>query len=507
MQEALNIKDHNGLFELERYKESQEAKKAFEKWPTEDEIEKVRAYTCSDEYKEKNFGRTALTINPAKACQPLGAIFAAAGFDGCLPYVHGSQGCTAYFRSHFNRHFKEPFAAVSDSMTEDAAVFGGHKNMIAGLKNAYALYKPKMIAVSSTCMAEVIGDDLNAFIKNAKKAESVPADFPVPFAHTPSFVGSHVTGYDNMLKGILFQLTQGVEKAPADNGKVNIIPGFDGFAVGNIQEIKRILKLMGVDSIVLADNSDVLDTPLDGTYKMYAGGTTIEEVKAAKNARATFALLPDSVEKATKTLIKDEWAQQFFASIPLGLAGTDAWLMKLSEVTGKEIPAELERERGKALDAMTDSNYYLHGKRFAIFGDPSYAEALTDFYMELGAEPVHIVVTNGSKKWAKAFNKKLSESSFGKGGKVHQGADLWHLRSLMISEPVDFLVGSTHGKQIAKELDVPLIRIGFPIFDRHHLHRYPTFGYRGIINILTWTVNAILDDLDRKATFNNDFVR
>ena len=60
-----------------------------------------------------------------------------------------------------------------------------------------------MIAVSTTCMAEVIGDDLNAFIKTAKQKGSVPAEFDVPFAHTPAFVGSHVTGYDNVAEGHL----------------------------------------------------------------------------------------------------------------------------------------------------------------------------------------------------------------------------------------------------------------------------------------------------------------
>ncbi|MDZ5461885.1 nitrogenase component 1, partial [Azohydromonas lata] len=58
-------------------------------------------------------------------------------------------------------------------------------------------------AVSTTCMAEVIGDDLDAFIKNSKQKGSVPAEFDVPFAHTPAFVGSHITGYDNALLGVL----------------------------------------------------------------------------------------------------------------------------------------------------------------------------------------------------------------------------------------------------------------------------------------------------------------
>ena len=83
-------------------------------------------------------------------------------------------------------------------MTEDAAVFGGQKNMFAGLENAKALYKPEMIAVSTTCMAEVIGDDLNAFIGNAKK-EGHSSRTPTRL-HTPSFVGSHTTGWDTCSK-------------------------------------------------------------------------------------------------------------------------------------------------------------------------------------------------------------------------------------------------------------------------------------------------------------------
>ncbi len=59
----------------------------------------VREWTKTEEYREKNFAREALTVNPAKACQPLGAVFAAVGFEQTLPFVHGSQGCVAYYRS------------------------------------------------------------------------------------------------------------------------------------------------------------------------------------------------------------------------------------------------------------------------------------------------------------------------------------------------------------------------------------------------------------------------
>ena len=134
----------------------------------EEEVKRVAAWINTEEYKEKNFARQALVINPAHACQPLGAELAAHGFEGTLPFVHGSQGCASYYRSTLNRHFREPAPAVSDSMTEDGAVFGGQNNLHEALENAYAIYKPKMMAIFTSCMPEIIGDDLTAFIKNAR---------------------------------------------------------------------------------------------------------------------------------------------------------------------------------------------------------------------------------------------------------------------------------------------------------------------------------------------------
>ena len=67
---------------------------------------------------------------------------------------------------------------------------GSHANMNDGLQNVVStLQKLEMIAVSTTCMAEVIGDDLQAFTNNAKKDGFVPKDFPSALVHIPpSFV-------------------------------------------------------------------------------------------------------------------------------------------------------------------------------------------------------------------------------------------------------------------------------------------------------------------------------
>ena len=125
-QSAERILDHAPLFREPEYQDMFARKKAtFACGAGDAAVAEQGEYTKSWDYREKNLAREALAINPAKACQPLGAVFAAAGFEKTLSFVHGSQGCVAYYRSHLSRHFKEPCSAVSSSMTEDAAVFGG----------------------------------------------------------------------------------------------------------------------------------------------------------------------------------------------------------------------------------------------------------------------------------------------------------------------------------------------------------------------------------------------
>jgi nitrogenase molybdenum-iron protein beta chain len=510
-QTAENVLDHFKLFRGAEYTEMFENKKQnFEHPHPADKVAEIRDWTKSWEYREKNFAREALTVNPAKACQPLGAVFVSLGFEGTLPFVHGSQGCVAYYRSHLSRHFKEPTSCVSSSMTEDAAVFGGLNNMIDGLANAYSLYKPKMIAVSTTCMAEVIGDDLNAFIKNAKEKGSVPEAFDVPYAHTPAFVGSHVTGYDNALKGILEHFWEGKERAPGE--KLNFISGFDGYTVGNLREIKRLFALMGVEATILGDNSEVFDTPTDGEFRMYDGGTTLADAAVALHAKATVSMQEFCSEK-TLGYCQEKGQEVVALNHPVGVKGTDRFLMEIARLTGKTIPEALFKERGRLVDAIADSQAHIHGKKFALYGDPDLCLGLTEFLLELGAEPVHVLSTNGNKDWAAKVQALFDASPFGKGCHVYAGKDLWHMRSLLFTEPVDFLIGNTYGKFLERDTGTPVIRIGFPIFDRHHHHRYPVWGYQGGMNVLVKILDKIFDEMDKdtnvasKTDYSFDIIR
>ena len=90
----------------------------------------------------------------------------------------------------------------------------------------------------------------------------------------------------------------------------------------------------------------------------------------------------------------------------------------------------------------------------------------------------------------------LDGSLYGKGCKIYMNKDLWHMRSLLMTDPVDAMIGDTHGKFAARDAGIPLFRFGFPIMDRVNKHRYPLVGYQGVINMVTEISNKFIDIKD-----------
>ncbi|HLO78085.1 MAG TPA: nitrogenase component 1, partial [Magnetospirillum sp.] len=244
----------------------------------------------------------------------------------------------------------------------------------------------------------------------------------------------------------------------------------------------------------------------DGEYRMFDGGTTLDQARASINAKATVSLQEYCTPKTLEYVASKGQSVASF-NYPMGIGATDALLMKISELTGKAIPASIEKERGRLVDAITDSQAWLHGKKFAIFGDPDFTLAMTAFLLEMGCEPTHVLSTNGSTEWEEKVKALLASSPFGAEGQVWKGKDLWHLRSLLFTEPADFLIGSSYGKYLEKDVGIPLIRLTFPIFDRHHHHRFPTFGYQGALRVLVEILDRIFETTDAASDISYDLTR
>jgi nitrogenase molybdenum-iron protein beta chain len=443
--------------------------------------------------------REALTINPAKTCQPIGAMYAALGIHRCLPHSHGSQGCCAYHRSTLSRHYKEPAMAATSSFTEGSSVFGGQANLLAAIENIFTLYKPDVIAVHTTCLSETIGDDIPQIAEAANEKSLIPEGKRVIHCNTPSYVGAHTTGFANMTKAMVdyFAEAKAGEKVA---GRINLIPGW--VEPADVAELMRLVKLMGLECITFPDTSGVLDAPQTGVHEMYpAGGVTMAELIAAGDSGHTVALGPICSAPAAKALKNKCGVPCTTLPLPIGLHATDRLVMKLRELNGGHVPDAITAERGRLLDLMTDMHQYFYGKTAALWGDPDQLVSLADLLMSVDMLPKYVVTGTPGQKFYKRIGEVLGERT--RECKVEQGpcADMFKLHQWIKSDPhkVDLLVGNTYGKYIARDEDIPFVRHGFPILDRIGHQYLPTVGYRGAIRLLEQILNAFMDRQDRDA--------
>jgi len=434
---------------------------------------------------------TAGKINPAKTCQPIGAMYAALGIHGCLPHSHGSQGCCAYHRMGLTRHFRDPILASSSSFTEGASVFGGGANLKTSIKNVFSIYNPEIMAVHTTCLSETIGDDVPTIIKQSE----VPEGKVVIHANTPSYVGSHITGFSNMTKAMVTYLAEA--DGQAKKNRVNILPGWVN--PGDMREIKRLVKELGVDLIMFPDTSNVVDTPLTKKFEMYPeGGATVAQIKDSGNSKLTLALGAWSSNAAGAELQEKCGVPCVPLHIPIGLKATDDMIMALKDGFGLQVPHDLTVERGQVVDTLIDTHFHYQGKKVAIVGDPDIVVPLTEFLLTMGMVPVYVMTGTPGSKFEKEVQAMLEESGI-KNSVVRAEGDLFELHKWIKENPIDLLIGTTHCKYIARAEDVPLVRVGFPIFDRAVHYLMPIVGYRGSLRLIELISNALLERQDRDA--------
>ena len=454
-----------------------------------DKTKLLRHTSC--EIKE----RSALTVNPAKTCQPIGAMYAALGIKGCLPHSHGSQGCCAYHRSTLTRHYKEPIMAATSSFTEGASVFGGQANLLQAIDNIFTIYNPDVIAVHTTCLSETIGDDIPQIVNKAMAEGKIPEGKLVIHTNTPSYVGSHVTGFSNMVKSMVdyFSTKTGEQK-----NQINIIPGW--VEPSDMEEIKRLAGMMGIKTVMFPDTSNILNGPQTGKYTMFPdGGVTIDELKSTGDSIGTIALGSWGSEAAAKALDTKCKVPYEMLDLPIGLHATDRFIESMRKMTGVNVPESIERERGQLMDIITDMHQYFYNKRVGLVGDPDQLISLAEFLVSIDMWPVYVVTGTPGKAFEMKIKGITKDSPYEVKVKCGANADMYLFHQWIKNDPVDLMIGNSYLKYISRDEDIPFIRHGFPILDRIGHSYFPTVGYKGGMRLLEKILNALLDRLDRDA--------
>jgi len=421
--------------------------------------------------------KKACAVNPLKMSQPLGASFAFLGLDACMPVMHGSQGCTSFGLVLLVRHFKEAIPLQTTAMNEVTSILGGYDNIEAALLNIRKRAAPRVIAICSTGLTETKGDDVDGFIATVRKRKPELDDTEIIYASTPDYVGGFEDGYKHALTAIVKTL---VKPLPVIADQVTLLPG-SHLSPADIDELREIIEAFGLSSIVLPDISGSLDGHMAPDWRgTTLGGTTLEQIRGAGASALTLGVGEQTREAAE--------ALQSIAGTPLeifdrltGLQSNDRFLFRLAQLSGHAVPAKYRRQRSQLLDAMLDGHFYTGGIKVAIAAEPDLLLAVGSLLHEMGAE-LHCCIS--TTKSASHALLPAATVILGDLEDLERGA-----------ADCDLLVTHSHGRQAAQRLNKPLMRIGFPVFDRvGNAHRCQV-GYRGTMALIHEVANLMIEQM------------
>jgi nitrogenase molybdenum-iron protein NifN len=427
----------------------------------------------------------AASTNACKLCGPLGACLALRGIEGAVPFLHGSQGCATYIRRYLISHFKEPVDVAVSGFSEVTTIFGGAENLYAGLRNVTGSYHPGLIGIATTCLAETIGENVPMLLHEYRAAE--PDAPPLIHVSTPSYSGTHVDGYVATVRAIVEALAAGGEPT----GSVNVFPGICSPA--DIRHLKEIFAGFGLGALILPDYSETLDGPqLDDYQKIPAGGTSVEAIRAAGCAQASIEFGRTLVGGGTAAAALESkfGVPRYTLGWPVGVRETDRFFELLFTLSGRPVPEAHSLERGRLIDSYVDAHKHVFGRRAVIYGDEDLVVGLAALLAEIGVQPVLCASGGESGHFAAAVKAVTADAA--EPVEVRQGADFGEIEELAPSLAPDFLIGSSKGHALARKLDIPLIRVGFPIHDRIGGPRILHLGYRGAQQLFDVVVNTLI---------------
>ncbi|MBI9090953.1 MAG: nitrogenase [Desulfobacterium sp.] len=463
------------------------------------------------------------TRNACKMCTPLGAALVFHGIEGTIPLLHGSQGCSTYMRRYLISHFREPVDIASSNFSEDTAIFGGGDNLRLAIENVARQYTPEMIGIATTCLSETIGDDVPMILDGMDKKVD-----PTILVHvsTPSYTGTHVDGFHGAVHAVVERCNPVTEKttdALKTRKKINVFPGM--LSNEDIRHLKEIFTDFsdvrtpidtqspdaiknGIDSYamgnnteftILPDYSERLEGPSWEDYQaIQKGGTPVREIKAMNRATASMefgsilASTVDQGEKSAGSLLKERFDIPLASlGIPVGVKATDLFFERLEELTATPIPEKYKKQRGRLIDAYVDGNKYVSRQRAVVYGEEDFVVAIAGFLAEVGIIPV-LCASGGKSGFLQKALEEILPKNILEQVTVHPGMDFTRMEQTAGALEPDFVIGNSKGYTLSRHLNIPLVRVGFPIHDRIGGPRILHIGYKGAQELFDTIVNTLL---------------
>ena len=427
----------------------------------------------------------ALSVSPLKASQPMGGSLACLGFDRAIPMLHGSQGCTAFAKVFFVRHFREPIPLQTTAMDQGSSVMGADENVIEGLRAIAEKSNPALIAVLTTGLAETQGCDVHRNVREFREKYPEFNHVAVVAVNTPDFTGCVETGFAatvyEIIKALVPSQAEGNTQAGRRQRQVNVLVG-PMLTPGDLEALRDLIEQFNLHPVFVPDLSDSLDGSLteDDFSPVTIGGAPVSELATLGDAKATF-VIGASLHKSGELLQEKTKVPSYYFDHLYGLEVNDDLVMALADISGVAVPQKIERQRAQLQDAMLDTHFMLGQLRIAIAADPDQLNAFVHLVQGMGAEVVAAISAANAPVLA-----RLPVASVKIG-------DLEDLEILAKEHKAQLLIGNSHVVDSAERLSLPVLRAGFPLYDIIGGYQKTWIGYRGSRQALFDLANLVIN--------------
>lgn len=419
-----------------------------------------------------------VSVNPLKIAPGLGAAVAAQGIKGAMPVFHAGPGCTFLSKVVLTGHMREPIALLGTDIKEMTTILGGWDLIEEKVKSTLEKNKPELLVVIATALAEVRGEDTSGVVNHLRN-EGMNN---VMHVSAPDFHGAFAEGYAKFVEELFRSYT--VASDAKDEKQINILPA-PYMTSADIEEIGRIVEGFGLKPVFFPDLSTSVDGSKDKFSAVSLDGTTLEEVKTASRAVATFSFA--RVMDVPAHFLETEFQVPAVTLSGLtGIQATDEFITHLMNLSSVEVPRFIKRERARLSDGMVDVHGHLFGKRVALGLEADHLLSVKSFLGELGIQTAVARVP-----FRAGFLKKDPTSEILSGDLEDIENDIF--KANQKDQNIDLLFTNSHGSELSKRNGIPLYRIGFPIYDRFGEMLKCRTGYRGTASFLFEIANTIMD--------------
>ncbi len=339
---------------------------------------------------------------------------------------------------------------------------------------------PGAVFVAQASSVALASQDMSALTERLSRRADVPV---IPIA-SETFEGDWIDGFERFGEAVVAALSAirgGDHKGTGAPGKNKVsIVGYladrlEADHRANIDELRRLLEALGLElQTVLAGGA-----PLGDLGRLFDSSLLLAFPYAGSTARRVAA---------------ESGAEVLEVELPVGVGGTARFIEAVAGATGRERQADLLMRREiplcvPAIERAADR--FLQDTKIAIAADPALAAGLIRFAADLGTEVS--VVAARTRSAARTIGLESAPEATKKRTLLYDAtpSDLAAaITGMETGERPQVLVATTMELDVACDLAMGFVELGYPSYMVHALAPRPSLGFAGALELCQELVRA-----------------